>query len=64
MLEFGALDDSIQIIEPGGKEENGLISLSREEFWGGFATFIGKFSNELLEEKFIRKYPSTPFHSE
>ena len=58
MLEFGALDDSIQIIEPGGQEEGWLMSHSREEFWEGFATFFRKFSPELLEEKFIRKYPS------
>jgi hypothetical protein len=59
MLEYGALDDAIQIIEPG-KDENRFMSLSRVEFWRGFVFFLSKFSTELLEERFIRKFPSTP----
>jgi hypothetical protein len=38
MLEYGALDDAIQIIKPG-KDENRFMSLSHVEFWRGFVFF-------------------------
>lgn len=56
LLEFGALDDSIQILEPN--EEAPILTQSREDFWRGFSLFLSKFSSDLMEEKFIRKYPS------
>lgn len=56
-LEYGALDDSVQIIEP--EEETHVITSVREDFWNGFALFLRHLSDDLFEEKLLRKYPST-----